>query len=117
VYEIKPSITHVKMASISGSKQSFLYVLFLSTDASNMYAEVTAYLQQLAGLGCYGGVDAEIFPVLYGDGANGKSTFVGAISEALGEYSGVADTGMVSERGMKLSCMCYFSLRKHRIYM
>lgn len=93
-------ITRITNANyVKGSKGSnwsdFLNKIFHSNP------EVTAYLQQLAGLGCYGGVDAEIFPVMYGDGANGKSTFVGAISEALGEYSGVADTGMVSERGMK----------------
>jgi P4 family phage/plasmid primase-like protien len=48
--------------------------------------DVRTFLQRLAGYTLTGDVSEHVLPVLYGVGANGKSTAVNAILEAVGEY-------------------------------
>lgn len=59
------------------------------------------YVQRVIGQALYGRVTEHLFPVLIGTGANGKSTFYGAIETALGDYVTVIDPSllMASDRG------------------
>lgn len=45
------------------------------------------YLQQLAGMWLSGDISEQILPVFYGDGENGKNTYLGALMGMLGEYA------------------------------
>ncbi|CCH77734.1 Bacteriophage protein [Nostocoides japonicum T1-X7] len=60
-----------------------------------------AYLQRVIGQAVHGTVREHVFPVLIGEGANGKSTAYGAICHALGDYATIInpDLLMVRERG------------------
>jgi putative DNA primase/helicase len=60
-----------------------------------------AYLQRVLGQSVYGRVREHLFPVLIGEGANGKGTFYGAVTNALGAYATVIDPEllMVRDRG------------------
>jgi putative DNA primase/helicase len=49
------------------------------------------YLQRCIGYSLTGDVDEHVFFILYGSGANGKSTFVDTIKKLLGSYAGVVD--------------------------
>jgi putative DNA primase/helicase len=64
---------------------------------------ITEYLQRLAGYWITGRTTDHILPVLYGTGANGKSTFVNTIFEVLGpDYSGKAPRDLlIAARGEK----------------
>ena len=57
------------------------------------------YVQKAAGYSLTGNVSEQVIFVLWGAGANGKSTFVLALLEALGDYgrSGVADLLLASK--------------------
>lgn len=57
--------------------------------------ELPAFMQQLAGYWLTGHTDPPFLAVLYGMGANGKSTLVNAISQAMGEYAGAAAPGLL----------------------
>lgn len=59
-------------------------------EITNHNKELQAYLQRLAGY-CLSGsaAEQEVF-FLYGSGANGKSVFVNALMEAMGEYAATA---------------------------
>ncbi|QDT69927.1 hypothetical protein MalM25_28710 [Planctomycetes bacterium MalM25] len=52
--------------------------------------EMTAYVQRLFGYALIGEQTVHVFPILHGDGANGKSVFVGALQHALGDYATTA---------------------------
>ena len=59
-----------------------------------------AYLQRVVGQALYGRVGAQLFPVLTGTGANGKSTATGALTATLGDYAAVIDPALlVNDRG------------------
>lgn len=60
-----------------------------------------AYLQRVIGQALYGRVTEHLFPVLIGEGANGKSTCYDAVNHALGDYATVIDPSllMASEKG------------------
>jgi putative DNA primase/helicase len=49
--------------------------------------EVRVYIQQLVGYSATGDVSEQILLFLYGEGSNGKSTFLGTLQEALGDYA------------------------------
>ena len=57
--------------------------------------ELPAFLQRLAGLWLTGLTDPPFLAVLYGVGANGKSTMVNAVSHAMGEYASAAPPGLL----------------------
>ena len=52
-----------------------------------------AYLARLTGLALEGRVTDHILPVHYGEGGNGKTTYLEACAWALGDYAGSVDTG------------------------
>jgi len=52
------------------------------------------YLQKLIGYAMIGTQSEAIFPVLYGDGANGKSTFVEVVATLFGNYGVVAEKSL-----------------------
>ena len=60
--------------------------------------QMRAYLARLTGQALEGRVTAHILPIFNGVGANGKTTFTGAIDAALGDYSGPADPGLLTAR-------------------
>jgi putative DNA primase/helicase len=49
--------------------------------------ELISYVRRLLGYSISGDTSDPVFNIFYGDGANGKSTVVGAVSGLLGEYS------------------------------
>jgi putative DNA primase/helicase len=49
-------------------------------------AEVRAFFKKLCGYAISGDVSEHVLPVLYGTGANGKSTILNALLEAAGDY-------------------------------
>lgn len=57
--------------------------------------ELPGFVQCLAGLWLTGLTDPPFLAVLYGVGANGKSTMVNAISHAMGDYASAAPPGLL----------------------
>jgi P4 family phage/plasmid primase-like protien len=53
-------------------------------------SELISYLQTLAGYWLTGDVNWQILPIFYGEGANGKSTFLDTLAAILGPYAGIA---------------------------
>lgn len=72
---------------------------FLSTSLPDV--DERAYLQRVIGQSLYGRVTEHLFPVLIGEGGNGKGTFYGAVTSALGGYATVINPSMLmkSKRG------------------
>jgi len=60
--------------------KEFLNMIF------NSNAELINYVQKLAGLSASGIADAQVVIFLYGDGANGKTTFINTLHKILGDY-------------------------------
>jgi putative DNA primase/helicase len=56
------------------------------------------FLARLLGHSIDGTVTEHILPIFYGDGANGKSTLVEAIMNALGDYADAADPDLLRAR-------------------
>ena len=54
--------------------------------------ELVDFLQKAVGYALTGDVSRQMFFILYGNGSNGKSTFVGAILAMLGNYGATAST-------------------------
>jgi putative DNA primase/helicase len=61
-------------------------------------AEVRTFLQRVAGVGLLGKVVEHVLPILTGTGANGKTTFYGALGYALGDYAVVAEPDLFMHR-------------------
>lgn len=57
------------------------------------------YAQTLAGYALSGQRGEHLLPILWGSGANGKSTFLGALQGALGDYASSAAPGLLIQRG------------------
>ncbi|MCE9604439.1 MAG: DUF5906 domain-containing protein [Planctomycetia bacterium] len=62
--------------------------------------DMVAYLQKAVGYSLTGETKEEALFVLYGDGANGKSTFVETISALMGSYAGVASHDLLLSKGV-----------------
>lgn len=60
--------------------------------------EMRTFLARLLGHALEGRVSTHVLPILYGLGANGKSTLVGAVTHALGEYGDAADPDLLTAR-------------------
>ncbi len=58
-------------------------------------ADLEAFLRRLAGASAIGAVREHILAILHGSGANGKSTLVGALQAALGDYAHAAPVSLL----------------------
>ena len=58
--------------------------------------DTLAYLQRLVGVFLTGDISEQIFPVFYGDGANGKSVLTDLILHILGDYAGPAPESLLT---------------------
>lgn len=61
-------------------------------------AELIEYVQRLAGYALSGRRGEHLLPICWGSGANGKSTFLGALLYVLGGYAGAAAPGLLIQR-------------------
>jgi putative DNA primase/helicase len=57
------------------------------------------FLQRLWGYGLFGTVYEHIFPILYGDGANGKGVLAQAVQRIIGEYAQTVPRSVVVDLG------------------
>jgi len=57
------------------------------------------FLQRLWGYGLFGYVREHIFPILYGDGANGKSVLAQVVQSVVGEYAQTVPRSVVVDMG------------------
>jgi putative DNA primase/helicase len=57
-----------------------------------------AYLARLFGHALEGRVSEHLLPICWGDGANGKGTFINAVLAALGDYADAADPELLTAR-------------------
>jgi putative DNA primase/helicase len=57
--------------------------------------QVRAFVQRLMGVALYGAVTEHVLAVLWGNGRNGKSTFIEAVMHALGDYALQADAKLL----------------------
>jgi len=64
----------------------------------NGSSELIEYMQRLVGYCLTGDVSEQILPLLFGSGANGKSTFLRVWLEILGPYAKQADPGLLVSR-------------------
>ncbi len=60
--------------------------------------EMRAYLGRLVGHALEGNVVEHVLPIFFGDGANGKGTFISAVLAALGDYADAADPDLLNAR-------------------
>lgn len=61
--------------------------------------DMRAFLARLLGYALIGTVNEHVLPIFYGAGANGKSTLLDVVLDALGDYAATADPGLLLERG------------------
>lgn len=61
-------------------------------------AGMRSFLARLLGHALEGRVTSHILPIFHGVGANGKSTLLGAIGSALGDYAGPADPELLTAK-------------------
>jgi putative DNA primase/helicase len=59
--------------------------------------EMRDFLQRLLGYGLFGFVREHVFPIFYGDGANGKSVLAQAVQHVVGEYAQTVPRTLVVE--------------------
>lgn len=93
------NITRVCKGAYDPEADQTDWATFLTTSLPNR--DEREYLQRVIGQAVYGGVREHLFPVLTGDGANGKGTAYGAIKHAMGDYATVIDPEllMTKQRG------------------
>lgn len=60
--------------------------------------EMRSYLARLFGHALEGRVTEHVMPICWGDGANGKGTFMNVLLAALGEYADAADPELLTAR-------------------
>ena len=80
-------ITQITAASPGGACPRWLAFLGEITAGDG---ELQAYLQRLAGYCLTGSTREQVFVFLHGDGANGKSVFVQALTSVLGDHAATA---------------------------
>lgn len=108
------SITKLAGASFDPAANQTEWLAFLVKAQPN--PEILAFLQRLAGVWLIGDVREEIFPIFWGQGGNGKGTYLDTIRRALGDYAGVIPddvlvaqhqkphpTGLMVFRGLRLA--------------
>ena len=60
-------------------------------------AQMRHFLQRLLGYGLFGFVREHVFPIFYGDGANGKSVLAQVVQHVVGEYAQTVPRTLVVE--------------------
>jgi len=68
-------------------------------EVMNNDAEMIAYLQCLFGYAMSGERGEHLLPFLLGGGANGKTTLLGTLQAAFGDYAGSAPPGLLVQKG------------------
>lgn len=86
-------LTQVTNAPFDPSARSDLWDQFLDTALPDV--EVREYLQRLMGYTLLGDVVHHTFPILIGDGGNGKGTFYEAFMHVLGDYAAPFDSALL----------------------
>lgn len=107
-------ITKIAHVAFGPASTSEIWTTFLARSQPD--PELRAFLQRLAGYWLYGGVLDEVFPIFWGQGGNGKGTFLDTVRRAMGEYAGVVPedvlisqhqkphpTGLMTFRGLRLA--------------
>lgn len=89
-------ITKVAAGSFDPEARGEVWPVFLERVLPDR--EVREYVQRLAGVGLLGKVIEHVLAILTGTGANGKSTFVSALSAAMGDYAGTAEPDLFMHR-------------------
>jgi putative DNA primase/helicase len=59
---------------------------------------VRSYVQKLVGYTLAGDIGANVLPICSGEGANGKSVFLGVLGEVMGDYATTAAPGLLEQR-------------------
>lgn len=86
-------ITQVTSTEYDPSATSPLWTAFL--DVALPDVEVREYLQRLIGYSLLGVVTHHVFPILIGEGGNGKGTFYETIMHVLGDYAAPFDPSLL----------------------
>lgn len=89
-------LTKVTRAAYSPDTQPGAWDEFLTTVLPD--ADVRAYLQRQSGVALLGKVIEHVLPIWTGTGANGKSTAVGGLTWALGDYAMTAEPDLLLHR-------------------
>jgi putative DNA primase/helicase len=76
-------------AATAPTWRAFVKEIMCSNDS------LTDYVQRLFGYALTGRRGEHVLPILLGNGANGKSTFLGALQQMMGEYAGTAAPGLL----------------------
>lgn len=97
-FELRPHnpddmLTQVTNAAYDPSATSELWQSFLDTALPDV--EVREYLQRLVGYSLVGEVIHHVFPILIGEGGNGKGTFYEAVMHTLGDYAAPFDSALL----------------------
>lgn len=58
--------------------------------------DLVRYLQQIVGICLTGDITEQILPIFYGQGRNGKSTFLDTVTGLMGDYAGKAAPGLLT---------------------
>lgn len=88
--DLLTQVTRAAYVPGTHDEASELWTQFLNTILPD--AEVREYLQRLVGYSLIGEVTHHVFPILIGEGGNGKGTFYEAIMWALGDYAAPFDS-------------------------
>lgn len=86
-------LTQVTRASYDPAATSPQWSAFLDTALPDV--EVRSYLQRLIGYSLVGEVSHHIFPILIGEGGNGKGTLYETVMHALGDYAAPFDSTLL----------------------
>lgn len=108
--------TRMTTARYSPSNERPIHEAFLERITAGN-AGLQRFLQRLAGLTLIGEMVEHKLPILQGGGANGKSTFVGTLMHALGDYAHVAglDLLMAGRRSVGAASPEVAGLRGRRL--
>lgn len=88
-------ITKISPVAYDPAAECPTWTRFLAT-AMDGDADLVDYLQRLSGYCLTGLVDEHVLPVLYGHGANGKSTFLQALLHVCGDYAAPGDSNLLT---------------------
>lgn len=78
-------------------------------------AELSDFVQRLAGYALSGSRGDHVLPILFGSGANGKSTFLSAMQFVLGDYASTAAPGLLMTRNGEQHPTEYADLHGRRL--